>query len=125
MIKFTNEQAIKLQKQLIAETGGEYGLRDVALLESALSSPFQTFDGIDLFPNICEKAARLGYGLIENHPFVDGNKRIGTHLMLLFLYFNGVELEYSQSELSGVVLNVASGEKGYEELVDWIINHKV
>jgi death-on-curing protein len=125
MIKFTKEQVIKLQKQLVTETGGEYGLRDISLLESALSSPFQTFDGIDLFPDICQKAARLGYGLIENHPFVDGNKRIGTHLMLLFLYFNGIELKYSQHELSEFILEVASGMKNCKELGDWINEHKI
>lgn len=124
MIKFTKRQAIMLHEQLVQETGGESGLRDESLLESALLSPFQSFDDRDLFPSIQAKAARLGYGIIKNHPFVDGNKRIGTHLMLLFLYFNNVELSYTQEELSNIILMVASGEKNYEDLLDWIIEHQ-
>ena len=124
MIKFTKRQVIMLHEQLVQETGGESGLRDETLLESALLSPFQSFDDRDLFPSIQAKAARLGYGIIKNHPFVDGNKRIGVHLMLLFLYFNNVELSYTQEELSNIILMVASGEKNYENLLDWIIEHQ-
>lgn len=124
MIKFTKRQVIMLHEQLVQETGGESGLRDEALLESALLSPFQSFDDRDLFPSIQAKAARLGYGIIKNHPFVDGNKRIGVHLMLLFLYFNNVELSYTQEELSNIILMVASDEKNYEDLLDWIIEHQ-
>jgi death-on-curing protein len=86
-------------------------------------SPFQTFNNEDLFPTIRSKAARLGYGIIKNHPFVDGNKRIGVHLMLLFLYFNNVEPDYTQEELSTIILNTASGEDGCNELLEWIIRH--
>lgn len=125
MIKFTKKQVIMLHEQIIKETGGEIGLRDEPLLESALLSPFQSFDDKDLFPSIQAKAARLGYGIIKNHPFADGNKRIGTHLMLLFLYFNNVELSYTQEELSEVILMVASSEKTCENLLDWIIEHQI
>ena len=125
MIKFTNKQVIMLHEQIIKETGGEIGLRDESLLESALMSPFQSFNDKDLFPSIQAKAARLGYGIIKNHPFVDGNKRMGTHLMLLFLYFNNVELSYTQEELSEIVLMIASSEKTYENLLDWIIEHQI
>ncbi len=124
MIKFTKRQVIMLYKQLVQETGGEFGLRDEALLESALLLPFQTFDDRDLFPSIQAKAARLGYGMVKNHPFIDGNKRIGAHLMLLFLFFNNVELTYTQEELSNIFLMIASGEKNYENLLDWIIEHQ-
>lgn len=124
MIKFTKRQVIMLHEHLVQETGGESGLRDETLLESALLSPFQSFDDRDLFPSIQAKAARLGYGIIKNHPFVDGNKRIGVHLMLLFLYFNNVELSYTQEGLSNIILMVASGEKNYENLLDWIIEHQ-
>lgn len=75
MIKFTTKQVLKIYEQIIAETGGEYGVRDEKLLDSALMSPFQSFDNTDLFPSIQAKAARLGYGIINNHPFIDGNKR--------------------------------------------------
>lgn len=125
MIKFTKKQVLMLHEQIIKETGGEIGLRDGSLLESALLSPFQSFDDKDLFPSIQAKAARLGYGIIKNHPFVDGNKRIGTHLMLLFLYFNNVELSYTQEELSEIVLMIASSEKTCENLLDWIIEHQI
>lgn len=124
MIKFTKRQVIMLHEHLVQKTGGESGLRDEALLESALLSPFQSFDDRDLFPSIQAKAARLGYGIIKNHPFIDGNKRIGVHLMLLFLYFNNVELSYTQEELSNIILMIASGEKNYENLLDWIIEHQ-
>lgn len=125
MIKFTKKQVLMLHEQIIKETGGEIGLRDEFLLESALLSPFQSFDDKDLFPSIQAKAARLGYGIIKNHPFVDGNKRIGTHLMLLFLYFNNVELSYTQEELSEIILMIASSEKTCENLLDWIIEHQI
>lgn len=125
MINFTKKQVLMLHEQIIKETGGEIGLRDESLLESALMSPFQSFDDKDLFPSIQAKAARLGYGIIKNHPFVDGNKRIGTHLMLLFLYFNNVELSYTQEELSEIILMIASSEKTCENLLDWIIEHQI
>lgn len=125
MIRFTKKQVIMLHEQIIKETGGEIGLRDESLLESALLSPFQSFDDKDLFPSIQAKAARLGYGIIKNHPFVDENKRIGTHVMLLFLYFNNVELSYTQEELSEIILMIASSEKTCENPLDWIIEHQI
>ena len=125
MIKFTKKQVILLHEQIIKDTGGETGLRDESLLESALLSPFQSFNDKDLFPSIQAKAARLGYGITKNHPFIDGNKRIGAHLMLLFLYFNNVELSYTQKELSAIILMIASSEKNYEDLLDWIIEHQI
>ena len=99
MIVLSKEQILVLHEQLIEETGGSSGLKDEGLLESALASPFQSFDGKDLFPSVYQKAARLGFGLASNHAFIDGNKRIGAHAMLVFLLLNGVEIEYSQEEL--------------------------
>ena len=125
MIKFTKEQIIKLHEQIIAQTGGETGIRDMKLLDSAIAAPFQSFDNNDLYPSIQSKAARLCYGIIKNHPFVDGNKRIGTHVMLLFLYFNNIELEYTQKELSDFILKLASGVKSYEDLLNWIDEHQI
>lgn len=124
MIRFSTEQVIKLHKQLIDESGGEYGIRDNGLLESALNTPFQSFDNRDLYVTIQAKAARLGYGIIKNHPFIDGNKRSGVHIMLLYLYFNNIELEYSQDELSNFILKIASGEAEYKDLLNWIIQHQ-
>ena len=84
-----------MHRELIAEYGGSDGLLDNALFESALAMPYQTFDNHDLFPTVQQKAVRLGFGLIMNHPFCDGNKRIGTHAMLVSLAMNEIELEYS------------------------------
>jgi len=85
MIRLTTKQVIFLHSSLIEATGGTDGVRDIGLLESALEAPFQTFDRKDLYPALIQKAARLGQSLISNHPFVDGNKRIGIHTMLVFL----------------------------------------
>ena len=95
MKKLTKNQIIMLHDELIKETGGSRGLRDEDFLDSALNVPFQSFDGTDAFPSIQQKAARLGFGCIRNHAFVDGNKRIGTHAMLIFLSLNGIELAYT------------------------------
>ena len=95
------------------------------MLESALNAPFRTFGNVEPFPSIQQKAARLGYGLIKNHPFVDGNKRIGAHAMLVFLALNGIELEYTQEELSDIILKVAAGECGFDDLLKWIIGHQL
>ena len=90
MIRLSKPQILLLHEQLIAETGGSSDLRDEGMLDSALNAPFQTFGGEDIYPSLQQKAARLCFGLVKNHPFVDGNKRIGAHVMLVFLALNGV-----------------------------------
>ena len=90
MIRLSKPQILLLHEQLIAETGGSSGLRDEGMLDSALNAPFQTFGEEDVYPSLQQKAARLCFGLVKNHPFVDGNKRIGAHVMLVFLALNGV-----------------------------------
>ena len=121
----TKDQIILLHKQLIDQTGGTDGIRDDGLLESAVLAPYQTFDGKELHPTVAEKAARLGYGLIKNHAFIDGNKRIGAHAMLVFLAVNGVKTDYTQKELSDIILQTASGEKDCYDLLQWINTHIV
>lgn len=121
----TKRQIVLLHDHLIQETGGTPGLRDDGSLSSAMSSPFHSFEGTDLFPSIQQKAARLAYGLVKNHPFIDGNKRIGAHAMLVFLDLNGIELEYTQSELSDLFLAVAAGDSGYEEILYWLLDHEL
>lgn len=116
-------QVLLLHSALIAQSGGLDGTRDEGLLDSALNAPFQTFAEQDLYPTVLEKAARLGYGLICNHPFLDGNKRIGTHAMLVFLDINQFSLSYTDNELIEIVLRVAAGEAGYNELLDWLKTH--
>ena len=125
MIRLTKKQIIIMHAQLIEETGGTKGLRDVHLLDSALNAPFLSFGGITNFPTIQQKAARLGFGLVQNHPFIDGNKRIGAHVMLVFLTLNNIELEYTQEELAYIFFKIASNEKTYEELLKWIIAHQI
>jgi len=125
MIIISKEQIINLHKQLIDETGGSHGLRDEGLLDSAYNAPFQRFDNQELFPTIQQKSARLAYGLIKNHPFVDGNKRIGTHVMLILLALNGIELNYTQEELYTIILKIASGTAELNKLTEWILNHQL
>ncbi len=124
MIKFSKEK-VKLLHQLISEeTGGTIGIRDEGLLESALEGAFATFDGKDLYPTKEEKGARLGYTLISNHAFVDGNKRIGMYVMLTFLEVNGIRLDATNEEVAETGLAVAAGTMGYQELLDWVIEHR-
>ena len=118
MIVLSKEQLLLLHEQLIKRYGGAYGVRDESLLDSALNAPFQSFDGKDLFPSVYQKAARLGYGLASNHAFVDGNKRIGAHAMLVFLALNRIRLDYTQEELSDLFLGVAADEKGYSDVLN-------
>ena len=125
MIRLSKEQIILLHTQLLEETGGSDGIRDHGLLESALETPFQSFGGVDLYPTIQAKAARLGFGLIKNHSMIDGNKRIGAHAMLVFLALNGIELSYTQKELYEVILSIASNNLGYDDLLDWILKHQM
>lgn len=124
MIKLSKEKVIVLHELMAKETGGDPALRDVALLESALESAFATFDGNDLYPTICEKGARLGYALISNHAFVDGNKRIGMFILLVFLELNGVKISPKTEDVARVGLAVAAGEMGYTELLDWILDNQ-
>lgn len=124
MKKLSKEQILMLHTQLIQQTGGSDGVRDYNLLDSALETPFQSFGGDELYPTIQAKAARLGYGLIRNHCMIDGNKRIGTHAMLVFLALNGIELKYTQKELYETILDVAAGNIDYEGLLQWVLNHQ-
>lgn len=125
MIRLTVSQIVKLHEQLIQQTGGSYGIRDMGLLESAVEAPFQSFGEHELYPSIQAKAARLGYGLIKNHAMIDVNKRIGAHAMLVMLALNGVSLQYTQKDLYTVILDVAAGQKGYEDLLDWILKKQI
>ena len=124
MIKFSQEKVLLLHKLITEETGGDPNIRDLALLDSALESAFQTFDGQELYPTKEEKGARIGYALISNHAFVDGNKRIGIYVLLTFLEVNGIRIYPSEEEVVRVGLEVASGKMKYEELLEWILDNK-
>ena len=99
MIKFEQEKILLLHQLIIESSGGACEIRDLGLLNSAIESAFQTFDGKELFPTKQEKAAKLAYSLVSNHAFIDGNKRIGMLTMLSFLEINGVKVIYTDEEL--------------------------
>ena len=124
MIILSKEQVLKLHASLIKATGGSNGIRDEGMLDLALNNPFQSFGGKELYPSIQAKAARLCFGLVRNHAMLDGNKRLGTHVMLVFLALNGYELYYSQKELSDVILALASSDIDEKEILQWIIEHQ-
>ena len=125
MIRLSKSQIMLLHEQILEATGGSSGLRDEGILESALNTPFQTFGGEDVYPSIPQKAARLCFGLVKNHSFLDGNKRIGAHVMLVFLALNGIQLQYTQTGFSDMILQLAAGTISASEVLEWIINHQV
>ena len=125
MILLTVDEIIELHNKLIDRTGGSHGLRDRSLLESAVYSASSAFAGTEAYPTVEEKSARLMYALTSNHAFVDGNKRIGVFAMLMTLHLNGMKLKYTQSELVLFGLSVADGSMGYDEILTWIIKHKI
>ena len=120
MIRFSREKVLLLHQLVIEETGGAADVRDLDLLDSALESAFQTFDGVELYPTKEEKAARIGCSLISNHAFVDGNKRIVMYVLLTFLETNGIRLRPSVDDVARVGFAVAKGEMNYEGLLAWI-----
>ena len=125
MIKFSKDKVLLLHKLIAEETGGSVGVRDEALLESALENAFSGFGGQEFYPSKEEKGARLGYTLISNHAFVDGNKRIGMYVMLTFLEVNGIRLDCSNDELVAAGLGVASGAMDYNALLEWVRAHRI
>lgn len=109
---------------MIETTGGSSDIRDEGMLESALANPFQSFGDVKLYPSIQAKAAQLCFGIVKNHPMIDGNKRLGIHVMLVFMALNGYELLYTQQELSSTILDLAAGEIRFETILQWIISHQ-
>lgn len=124
MIRFDKDKVLLLHQIMAQATGGSVGVRDNGLLESALEGCFATFDGVELYPSKEEKGARLGYSLISNHAFVDGNKRIGIYIMLSFLELNGIRINATNEEIVFIGLSVADGSMKYDELLKWVIEHK-
>ena len=120
MIKIGKEKVLLLHQLMAEATGGDVGVRDDALLESAIENVYVTFDGVELYPSKEEKAARLGFSLISNHAFVDGNKRIGIYIMLSFLELNGIRIEASNDEVYELGMKVAEGKADYNYILEWI-----
>ncbi len=110
----------KLHDRVLTQSGGSTGIRDIGGLESALGQPRMTFGNIELYPTIAEKAASLGFSIIQNHPFVDGNKRTGHAAMEIFLVSNGFEITKSVDEQESVILQVASGQLDRNAFTDWL-----
>ena len=124
MIRFSKEKILLLHKIMAEATGGSVGVRDEGLLDAALENAFAGFGDREFYPSKEEKGARLGFELISNHAFVDGNKRIGMYVMLSFLEMNGIRIRCTDEELVCVGLSVADDRMGYKELLEWIIEHK-
>lgn len=123
MIILSKEQLLLLHQNLLERYGGIYGIRDEGLLDSALNAPFQSFDGYEFFPTVIDKAVRLCIGLIQNHPFHDGNKRIGTLALLTMLDLNHISLRTNNLELSNIILQFAAGNIDDKFLLQWVKDH--
>lgn len=122
MIRLSREQVLMLHHQLIERYGGSHGIRDEGLLDSALNAPFQSFGETDFYPTTQEKAVRLAYGLVMNHPFHDGNKRIGALAMLTMLDLNHISLKTNSAELTDAFLELASGAMREQDLLAWVLS---
>lgn len=112
-------------RRVVAQSGGSPGVRDAGAVESAVAQPSMTFGGQELYPALVEKAAALGYSLVNNHPFVDGNKRIGHAAMEVFVRLNGFRISAPVDEQEEFVLRLASGAVSRDELVEWLHAHLV
>jgi death-on-curing protein len=116
-------EVVELHRRLLQVTGGVTGLRDLSSLESAVAQPQATFSGADLYPTLVEKASALCFALIQGHPFVDGNKRVGHAAMETFLVLNGAEIESSVEDQERLILDLAAGRLGRSQLTDWLRQH--
>lgn len=116
-------EVIELHRRVVDQSGGASGLRDTGRLESAVAQPRISFGGRDLYPSLIEKAGALCFSLVQNHPFVDGNKRLGHAAMEVFLILNGHEIRASVDEQETVIIGVASGQVSRESLVEWLTEH--
>ncbi|MBQ6864243.1 MAG: type II toxin-antitoxin system death-on-curing family toxin [Clostridia bacterium] len=125
MILLSVNEIVSLHEKLIEKTGGSHGVRDYNLLESAVFSASNGFEGYEVYPSVEEKAARLTFALIKNHAFIDGNKRIGVFVMLMTLQLNDRMLNYSQKELIELGLSVADGSFNYDDILSWIHSHLI
>ena len=120
----TQDQVVRLHQALIETSGGSLDIRDEGMLNSELKTSLQTFDKSELFPSLLDKTTQLAFDLIKSHPFIDGNKRIGTHAMLIFLALNGITLSYNDEDLIDIILKVASNQVNESDLYQWIENHQ-
>lgn len=121
MIRYLSlKDVLELHRLVLRQTGGLDGVRDFGGLESAIAQPHMSFGGHDLYPCLPTKAAALGFSLVSNHPFLDGNKRVGHLAMEMFLVLNGQELMAGVDEQEGIMTRLASGDLSREELAEWV-----
>jgi len=123
VIVLSHEQVARLHTKMIAATGALDGIRGEAALDSALTMAFLSFDGIELYPSTAAKIARITYGIICNHPFIDGNKRIGTYVMLLLLEINRIKTTFSDADVIRTGMELASGKMNDKQLLELIFEH--
>ncbi|MBW2333667.1 MAG: type II toxin-antitoxin system death-on-curing family toxin [Deltaproteobacteria bacterium] len=116
-------EVLELHETIISSSGGSYGIRDIKALESAINQPRITFDQTDLYPDIISKASALCFSLVMNHPFVDGNKRVGHAAMETFLILNGYEIEAPVDEQAQIFLDLAAGNLTREAFTNWLKGH--
>ena len=121
----TKDQICQIHRSLIAQSGGNSGIRDAGALDSAVAQPMMTFDGVDLYTTTAAKAAALGHAIIQNHPFIDGNKRVGHASMEVFLILNGFEINASVDTQETLILDIASGNVSRSELIEWLVDHLI
>jgi death-on-curing protein len=119
----TVNEILQLYRQLMRKSGGTVGILSVEALESAVAQPRATFDGNELYPSIIEKAVALGYSLVMNHPFVDGNKRIGHAAMEIFLVLNGFQIVAEIEDQENIILKLAAGNLERDEFTGWLREH--
>ena len=118
-------EVLEIYRRVMEQSGGSVGILDLGGLESAVAQPRMTFSDEELYPTVVEKASALGYSIIQNHPFVDGNKRAGHAALETFLILNGYEISASVDEQTEVILGVASGKVDRSTFTDWLRNHIV
>lgn len=121
----TLEQVLELHQRIIEQSGGGIGIRDKGILESALAQPEMSYGGQDLYPSLIEKVSALGFSLINNHPFVDGNKRIGHAAVEVTLLMNGYEIQADVDTQEAVILAVAASEMNRKSFLEWLLKHVV
>lgn len=119
----TLAEVVELHRRLLQATGGAAGIRDLGALEAAVAQPKATFDGIDSYPTVIEKAAVLCFSLVQGHPFVDGNKRVGHAAMETFLVLNGTEIDAPLDDQERLMLDLAAGRVERNQLIDWLRQH--
>lgn len=123
MIGLSRDQIIKLHEAIYERYGGDHGVLNEGMLDSALQAPFQTFDGEELYPETKDKIIRLAYGLIKNHSFRDGNKRIGALVLLTLLELNGYRVKATNKEFADIIMGIAASEKNEDDLKAWVKDH--